>query len=95
MLLVSEGLPAASDHLLQRIFAEVYQKYELNAAEAAADLQTYQRFLCSDTPATATEGGCFKILQSRKCSSNDSSFHEPSGEMEASDKLHNLKFRKQ
>lgn len=47
MLLASEGLPTAPDHL-QRIFAEVHQEYGLNAAEVAADLQSYQRFLASE-----------------------------------------------
>ncbi|XP_055584976.1 putative uncharacterized protein DDB_G0282499 [Uranotaenia lowii] len=47
MMLASEGLPTAPDHL-QRIFTEVHQEFGVGATDAVADLQSYQRFLTSE-----------------------------------------------
>ena len=47
MLLASEGLPTATEHL-QRIFIEVHNEYGLEPAEAVADLQAYRQFLTSE-----------------------------------------------
>lgn len=47
LLLASEGLPTAPDHL-QRIYNEVHQEYGLNPTEASADLHSYRQYLTSE-----------------------------------------------
>ena len=47
MLLASEGLPSAPEHL-HRIFIEVHQEYGIGPAEATADLQSYRQYLVSE-----------------------------------------------